>query len=123
MPLVTLHSGQRSLGQPIVDYLREQEQAPTHDQLVVLIPEVQAAHPWHRVLHNQRGFVLEQAIQHGTENVVICRLRYRLAAVAASAGGGSAGGGSASAGRDGLPGKVGPELPRIEPPPGQERPG
>ena len=29
-----------------------------------------------------RGFVLEQAIQRGTINVVICRLRYQLATVA-----------------------------------------
>jgi amino acid transporter len=108
--LVTLHTTHRSLGQPIVDYLRELEQTQTHDQLVVLIPEVQAARPWRRVLHNQRGFVLEQAIHHGTENVVICRLRYRLAAVAA--GGGPADQPS-----------IGPELPRIEPPPGQERLG
>jgi amino acid transporter len=119
--LVTLHTRHRSLGQPIVDYLRELEQAPTHDQLVVLIPEVQAARPWQRVLYNQRGLVLEQAIHHGTENVVICRLRYRLAAVAAD-GGGSAGTASDGARQAEVPGKTGPELPRIEPPPGQERP-
>src|SRR5580704_16920147 len=87
VPLVTLHSRQRSLGQPIVDYLQELEAEPGHDQLVVLIPEVLEAHPWQRILHNQRGFVLEQAIQRGTQNVVICRLRYRLSTVA---GGGSA---------------------------------
>ncbi len=82
---------------------------------------MQAARPWRRVLHNQRGFVLEQAIHHGTENVVICRLRYRLAAVAAD-GGGLAGPASDGASHPEVPGKMGPELPRIEPPPGQERP-
>jgi amino acid transporter len=122
VPLVTLHSRERSLGQPVVEYLRELEQAATHDQLVVLIPEVQAAHPWQRVLHNQRGFVLEQAIHRGTENVVICRLRYRLAAVAAD-GGRSGGEDADGASRAGVPGKIGPELPRLEPPPGQQRPG
>ena len=30
------------------------------------------------ILHNQRGFVLQQAIQRGTVNVVVCRLRYQL---------------------------------------------
>ena len=50
--------------------------------IVVLIPEIQATRPWHRILQNQRGFVLEQAIQRGTTDVVICRLRYRLASVA-----------------------------------------
>ncbi|HTA00004.1 MAG TPA: hypothetical protein VK802_06475, partial [Streptosporangiaceae bacterium] len=111
VPLVTLHSRQRSLGQPIVDYLQELEAEPGHDQLVVLIPEVLEAHPWQRVLHNQRGFVLEQAIQRGTQNVVICRLRYRLSTVA--------GGGSAD---DGAQALTGPELPPVNPPPGQQRP-
>ncbi len=82
VPLVTLHSSHRSLGEPLVAYLRELERTYTHDQLVVLIPEVQQARPWQRILHNQRGFALEQAIQHSGVNVVICRLRYRLSAVA-----------------------------------------
>ncbi len=120
VPLVTLHSSERSLGSPVVDYLRGLEQTATHEQLVVLIPEVQAAHPWQRVLHNQRGFVLEQAIEHGTENVVICRLRYRLASIAGDSTG--AGGGSSSAGADG-PAPAGPELPPVQPPPGQRQPG
>ncbi len=113
VPLVTLHSSHRSLGAPIVDYLRELEAASRHDELVVLIPEVQPARPWQRVLHNQRGFVLEQAIQRDTVNVVICRLRYRLSTVA---GAGAAGGGNDVAA------PTGPELPRVEPPPGQPRP-
>ena len=86
--LLTLHTRGRSLGPPVVDFLRELEQAASYDQLVVLIPEVQSAKPWQRVLHNQRGFVLEQAIQRGTKNVVICRLRYRLATVAEDGTGG-----------------------------------
>ncbi len=82
MPLLSLRSIRRSLGPPVVEFLRELERAATYDQLVVLIPEVQATKPWHRILQNQRGFVLEQAIQHGTDHVVICRLRYRLTSVA-----------------------------------------
>jgi amino acid transporter len=89
VPLLTLHSAGRSLGPPLVSYLRELEREDRHDQLVVLIPEVQPAHPWLRILHNQRGFVLEQAIQHGTQNVVICRLRYRLSTVASAGPSGS----------------------------------
>jgi len=121
VPLVTLHTQQRSLGQPVVEYLRELEREATHDQLVVLIPEVQAAHPWQRALHNQRGFVLEQAIHRDTENVVICRLRYRLATVAVD-GGRPEGAVGDEVSRAALPGKMRPELPRIEPPPGQQRP-
>jgi hypothetical protein len=81
VPLLTLHSSRRALGPPIVGFLRELERAAAYDQLVVLIPEVQPDKAWQRILHNQRGFVLEQAIQRGTKNVVICRLRYSLAAV------------------------------------------
>jgi amino acid transporter len=87
VPLVTLHNSQRQLGPPVVKYLRELEQTNRRDELVVLIPEVQAPRPWQRLLHNQRGFVLEQAIQHGTTNVVICRLRYRLGVIAPSVSG------------------------------------
>jgi amino acid transporter len=81
VPLLTLRSTRRALGPPVVEFLRELERAASYDQLVVLIPEVLANRPWRRILQNQRGFVLEQAIQHGTANVVICRLRYRLAAL------------------------------------------
>jgi amino acid transporter len=83
VPLLTLRSSKRSLGPPVVDFLHELELGASYDQLVVLIPEVQPRRPWQAVLHNQRGFVLEQAIQRGTKNVVICRLRYQLSAVAA----------------------------------------
>jgi hypothetical protein len=115
--LVTLHTAKQSLGAPIVEYLREQEVQATHDQLVVLIPEVQPGRPWQRILHNQRGFVLEQAIQRGTENVVICRLRYRLSTVGVDGANGS--GRPSDAG----PAPSGPELPAVHPLPDQPRPG
>ncbi len=86
VPLVTLHSRQRSLGPPVVAYLRELERTTSRDELVVLIPELQAARPWQRVLHNQRGFVIEQAVQHGAPNVVICRLRYRVDLISSGSG-------------------------------------
>jgi hypothetical protein len=84
--LVTLHTRHRSLGPPVVEYLQELERNNRQDELVVLIPEVQAARPWRRLLHNQRGFVLEQAIQRGAPNVVICRLRYRLDLISSGSG-------------------------------------
>jgi hypothetical protein len=77
VPLVTLHTQHRSLAPPIVSYLRQLEAEDRYHRLVVLIPEMQALHAWQRILHNQRGFVLDRAIQQGTENVVICRLRFR----------------------------------------------
>ena len=82
VPLITLRTEHRSLAQPVVKYLRQIESEDRYHRLVVLIPEVRPAHWWQWILHNQRGFVLEQAIQRGTINVVICRLRYQLATVA-----------------------------------------
>jgi amino acid transporter len=99
VPLKTLHTKHRSLGAPVVEYLRELEQTDSHDQLVVLIPEVYSPHPWRRLLHNQRGFVIEQAIQHATSDIVICRLRYRLGGIA----GGRPGGTGAAVADPGVP--------------------
>jgi amino acid transporter len=77
VPLIALRSEHRDLGPPIVDFLRDLEAQDKYHRIVVLIPEVQPARPWQRILHNQRGFVLDRAIQKGTDNVVICRLHFR----------------------------------------------
>jgi amino acid transporter len=82
--LITLRTAHRSLAPPVVKYLRQVEGEGRYQRLFVLIPEVQPQHWWLWILHNQRGFVLQRAIQRGTTNVVICRLRYRLASVAAA---------------------------------------
>jgi amino acid transporter len=78
VPLVTLRTEHRSLAMPVVKYLRQVEDEDRYHRLVVLIPELQPLHWWQWILHNQRGFVLQQAIQRGTVNVVVCRLRYQL---------------------------------------------
>jgi amino acid transporter len=83
VPLITLTSSHRGLGPPVVEYLRGLEHDDRYRRLVVLIPEVQPLHPWLRLLFNQRGAVLDRAIRLGTTDVVICRLRFRLAALAA----------------------------------------
>jgi amino acid transporter len=86
VPLITLRSVHRVLAPPIVKYLRKLELDDRHDRLVVLIVEVQPAHWWQWILYNQRGVILQRAIQRGTVNVVVCRLRYQLATVAAPVG-------------------------------------
>jgi amino acid transporter len=86
VPLITLRSEHRTLAPPMVKYLRELEADERYDQLVVLIAEVQPAHWWQWVLHNQRGVILQRAIQRDTVNVVVCRLRYHLATVSATSG-------------------------------------
>jgi len=87
VPLITLATRHRSLGPPIVEYLRALEHDEIQDQVVVLIPEVQPSSLLRRVLYNQRGAVLDRAIRRGTENVVICRLRFRLKALVNQPGG------------------------------------
>lgn len=79
IPLVTLRTRHRSLGPPIVDYLRGIETADPQCRLIVLVPEVQPARPWQEILYNHRGAVLDRAIRKGTDNVVMCRLRFQLA--------------------------------------------
>jgi amino acid transporter len=81
VPLVTLHAQHRSLAPPVVAYLKQLEAEDRHDRLLVLIPEVRPQRWWQWILHNQRGSVLQRAIQRDTVNIVICRLRYQLATV------------------------------------------
>jgi amino acid transporter len=85
VPLIPLKSATRSLGKPIVSYLRSIEAEDKYHRLVVLIPEVQPDGPWQWLLHNQRGIILDRAIRRGTSNVVLCRLRYRLETLIADA--------------------------------------
>jgi amino acid transporter len=80
VPLVDLVSDHRSLGPPIAKYLHDLEQANPHRRIVALIPEVQPKQVWLRVLFNQRGGVVDRAIRQGTDDVVICRLRFQLPA-------------------------------------------
>jgi hypothetical protein len=84
VPLLALRSAKRSLAKPIVAYLRSVEAGDKYRRLVVLIPEVEPSRPWEWLLHNQRGIILERAIRRGTSNVVLCRLRYRLATLTAA---------------------------------------
>ena len=87
VPLLTLRSPHRSLAKPIVHYLRSVEADDRYHRLVVLIPEVEPSKPWEWILHNQRGIILERAIRRGTSDVVLCRLRYRLATLTATPAG------------------------------------
>lgn len=75
--LVRLASDRRSLGRPIAAYVRELAAAEPRTRITVLIPEVEPAHLWQRVLQNQRGAVVAHAVRRDTR-AVICRLRFRL---------------------------------------------
>ncbi|GAA4628839.1 APC family permease [Actinoallomurus vinaceus] len=71
--LTLVNDTRRRLVEPIVDYVRGVDER----HVFVLIPEVEPAHAWQRVLQNQRGAVLAHALRRDTD-AVVCRLRFRL---------------------------------------------
>jgi hypothetical protein len=77
--LVELTSPHRTLGRPVADYVSRVHTYHPRTRVTVLIPEVEPAHIWQRVLQNQRGAVLAHAVRKDTD-AVICRLRFRLGA-------------------------------------------
>jgi hypothetical protein len=80
--LALVNDEHRRLVDPIVNYVR----GVGEPHVFVLIPEVEPAHIWQRVLQNQRGAVLAHALRRDTD-AVVCRLRFRLDEVPARASG------------------------------------
>ncbi|GHF34834.1 putative amino acid permease [Streptomyces mashuensis] len=77
--LVELPTPSRSLGRPLVDCVRDLTGRHPDNRVTVLIPEVEPAHLWQRLLQNQRGAVVAHAVRRDTD-AVICRLRFRIEA-------------------------------------------
>jgi amino acid transporter len=77
--LALVDAPHRDLGQAIVDFLRAREGS---GRVFVLIAEIEPERLWQRILRNHRGSVIDRAVRRNT-NAIICRLRFRLAAVAA----------------------------------------
>ncbi|WP_420000552.1 APC family permease [Streptomyces boninensis] len=77
--LVEIPSASRAVGRPIADYARRLAAGDQGIRVTVLIPEVEPAHVWQRLLHNQRGSVVAHAVRKGSD-AVVCRLRFRLPA-------------------------------------------
>ncbi|MEV5238166.1 APC family permease [Streptomyces cinnamoneus] len=75
--LVELPAPTRALGRPIVAYVHELADRHPDVRVTVLIPEVEPAHLWQRLLQNQRGAVVAHAVRRDTD-AVICRLRFRI---------------------------------------------
>ncbi|MFJ1701452.1 APC family permease [Streptomyces sp. NPDC088252] len=70
-----IDSPQRSLVQPIVEYV--ERAAEEGRQIAVLIPEVEPLHRRYQILQNQRGILLAATLMAHTD-VVVCMLPYRL---------------------------------------------
>ncbi|MCA6091552.1 APC family permease [Streptomyces sp. SCA3-4] len=75
--LVELPAPGRALGRPIVAYVRGLADRHPDVRVTVLIPEVEPARLWQRLLQNQRGAVVAHAVRRDTD-AVICRLRFRI---------------------------------------------
>jgi amino acid transporter len=73
--LEVIDSPQRSLVEPIVDYVQRAEEGGR--QIAVLIPEVEPQHRRYQILQNQRGLLLAAALRARTD-VVVCVVPYRL---------------------------------------------
>jgi hypothetical protein len=72
---VSLISPHRSLVHPVVDYVRQAQQADR--QVAVLILEVQPRRWRYRILQNQRALLLATVLR-ARADVVICTIPYRL---------------------------------------------
>ncbi|MFF3270611.1 APC family permease [Streptomyces chrestomyceticus] len=77
--LLELPSTTRTVGRPIAAYVRELADRHPRTRVTVLIPEVEPAHLWQRLLQNQRGAVVAHAVRRTTD-ATICRLRFRVTA-------------------------------------------
>ncbi|OKI04780.1 amino acid permease [Streptomyces sp. CB02923] len=75
--LLELPSATRTVGRPVAAYVRDLADRHPRTRITVLIPEVEPAHVWQRLLQNQRGAVVAHAVRRTTD-ATICRLRFRL---------------------------------------------
>ncbi|HEY3425684.1 MAG TPA: APC family permease [Negativicutes bacterium] len=77
-PLVTLYSPYRMVIQPLIDYITElEEKKQPEDYITVLIPEFETKKWWHRLLHNQTGWVL-RALLILHEDVIVTTIPFHL---------------------------------------------
>lgn len=61
--LVVLHSPYRLLMKPLLHFIekKEREKGP-RDFITVVIPEFETKQWWHRLLHNQTGWILRTSL-------------------------------------------------------------
>jgi amino acid transporter len=72
-----VHSPNRSITTPILEYLERPKIRQCH-QVLVLIPEVEPSKWRHRLLQNQRDVILANVLRRETD-VIVARLPFRLA--------------------------------------------
>lgn len=79
IPLVTLYSPYRMVISPFLDYIDEleKEHSRENDYLTVIIPEFEPQRWWHRLLHNQTGWIMHTLLVLRT-NVVVVTIPYHM---------------------------------------------
>jgi hypothetical protein len=76
--LHTIYSPYRSIVQPVLGYVSELEMQRTiYNYITIVIPEFEPAKLWHRLLHNQTGWILRTLLIL-RENVIVSTLPYHL---------------------------------------------
>ena len=76
--LVTIYSPYRLVVQPLLNYISQLErQKEPEDFITILIPEFQTKKWWHRLLHNQTGWVLRTLLIL-RENVIVTTVPFHL---------------------------------------------
>ena len=76
--LHTIYSPYRSIVQPVLGYVSEREMQRTiYNYITIVIPEFEPAKLWHRLLHNQTGWILRTLLIL-RENVIVSTLPYHL---------------------------------------------
>lgn len=76
--LAVLYSPHRAIIAPLLRFIDKIEnKIGPHDSITVLIPEFETKKWWHRLLHNQTGWILRTLLLL-KENVVVIVVPYRL---------------------------------------------
>ncbi len=76
--LVTVYSPYRLVIQPLIHFIEKLERKKQpEDYITVVIPEFETRKWWHRLLHNQTGFILRTLLIFN-ENVAVTTIPYHL---------------------------------------------
>lgn len=77
IPLVVLESPYRSLVGPLLEYLEEAKLEKENSVITVVIPEFVPVKWWHKILHNQSGFVIKFVLLF-RRDIITTNVRYYL---------------------------------------------
>lgn len=78
IPVDVMYSPYRSIVQPILSYVSELEMHKSfYDYITIVIPEFETAKWWHRLLHNQTGWILRTLLIL-RENIIVSTLPYHF---------------------------------------------